>query len=133
VRLAPLLPTAAPWLGDPGLVAPVVLNLLGNALKFTPPHGEVTLDLALAPGVAEIRVTDTGPGVPPAARARIFEAFEQSGAEPAQQASGAGLGLFIARSMVLAMGGSLALESPPAGGSRFVVRLPAGGGPGPGR
>jgi light-regulated signal transduction histidine kinase (bacteriophytochrome) len=122
VRLTLALPPAAPWVGDPGLLAPVVLNLLGNALKFTPPRGEVTLSLTLVPGVAEIRVADTGPGVPPAARARIFEAFEQVEGEAARH--GAGLGLFIARSMVLAMGGSLALDSPAAGGSVFVVRLP---------
>ncbi len=131
VRLELRLPAKAPWVGDPGLVAPVALNLLGNALKFTPPGGEVTLSLDLAPGVAEIRVTDTGPGVPPAARARIFEAFEQADAASARNEGGAGLGLFIARNMVLAMGGSLALEAPPAGGSCFVVRLPpASGQPG---
>jgi signal transduction histidine kinase len=124
VRLTLALPREAPWIGDPGLLAPVVLNLLGNALKFTPPRGEVTLALSLVPGVAEIRVEDTGPGVPPAARARIFEAFEQVESEAVRHQGGAGLGLFIARSMVLAMGGSLALDSPAAGGSVFVVRVP---------
>jgi light-regulated signal transduction histidine kinase (bacteriophytochrome) len=126
VRLELDLPPSARCLGDAGLVAPVVLNLLANALKFTPPRGEVALALALAPGVAEIRVTDTGPGVPASARARIFEPFEQLDASVARTHGGAGLGLHIARSMVEALGGSLRFEPGPQGGSSFVVRLEAG-------
>ncbi|MGG5818263.1 ATP-binding protein [Falsiroseomonas sp. HW251] len=125
LRLRLDLPESAPWRGDPGLVGPVLLNLLGNALKFTPPDGEVTLSLHLALRVAEIRVTDTGPGVPVSARARIFEPFEQADPAIARRHGGAGLGLFIARNMVQAMGGSLSLEPALSGGSTFVMRLPA--------
>lgn len=125
VRLVLDMPAKAPWRGDPGLVGPVLLNLLGNALKFTPAEGQVTLSLQLAPRVAEIRVTDTGPGVPVSARARIFEPFEQADPAIARRHGGAGLGLFIARSMVQAMGGSLSLDPATGGGSTFLVRLPA--------
>ena len=79
-----------------------------------------------------IAVTDSGPGIAPAERQRIFEPFTQGaaarlpeGAEGAEGAGGAGLGLAISRRLALAMGGNLQVQSAPGGGSTFVLELPA--------
>jgi signal transduction histidine kinase len=125
VRLRVDLIRAVPVVTDSSLVGPAVLNLLANALKFTPPGGEVLIELSSATGVAEIAITDTGPGIPKADRVRIFEAFEQGDESVLRRHGGAGLGLFIARNMVAAVGGSLSLRSGRRRGSCFVVRLPS--------
>ena len=128
VRLELDLPAAAPCVGDAALLAAAVVNLLSNALKFSPPQGSVACGLKVLPGRAEIRVADGGPGVPEADRERIFAGFEQLDGARNRQHGGTGLGLFIARTVVELMGGSLALE-PSGSGSVFVLRLPteAGG------
>ena len=75
------------------------------------------------PGGARIDVQDSGPGIPPADRERIFERFERANDDHAIQ--GLGLGLYISRQLVQAHGGSLGVEPAAAGGSRFTVTLPA--------
>ena len=110
--------------GDGPALRRALLNLVENAVKYTPPGGKVEIGLARADGFAEITVADTGIGVDPAEFERIFEPFHRLDAARAHDTGGAGLGLAIARSIVIAHGGSITVESAPGAGSRFTVRLP---------
>ncbi|MCP1673602.1 signal transduction histidine kinase [Natronocella acetinitrilica] len=103
----------------------VLLNLLGNAVKFTQVGG-VTLSVARTPSDDgwHLEVSDTGPGIPEAYRERIFEPFEQVPGMQAATREGAGLGLAIARYLVLGLGGSIAVDDAPGGGCRMTVMLP---------
>ena len=105
----------------------MLVNLLGNAVKFTPEGGAVTVGTALREkgGAAwgEVRVSDTGPGIPEAERAAVFEPYFRS-AETAR-APGVGLGLAISHALVARMGGELTLESEVGVGSTFTLTLPA--------
>jgi PAS domain S-box-containing protein len=109
--------------GDPGRLRQVLLNLVGNALKFTP-AGSVSLDVDLlssgADG-AEIRfaVGDTGIGIPLEKRQLIFEPFTQADGATTRRFGGTGLGLTISSRLVQLMGGTLSVESEPGKGSRF--------------
>jgi signal transduction histidine kinase len=108
--------------GDPVRVKQILLNLVNNAIKFTE-RGSVTLDLASGPGGAtRLRVSDSGPGIAEATRARLFQRFEQ--ADGAQRQGGSGLGLAICRELVACMGGEISLDSEPGRGSTFCVTLP---------
>ncbi len=107
----------------------VVENLCGNALKFTPAGGRVRLHIAGAPegdGVL-ISVEDTGIGIAPADRQRIFERFVQADSSVSRKYSGTGLGLALAREYVEMHGGTIAVESELGRGSIFTVRLPVTG------
>ncbi|MFZ0342243.1 MAG: HAMP domain-containing sensor histidine kinase [Gaiellaceae bacterium] len=103
---------------DGDRVLQIVTNLLANALHWTPAGGRVDLGLATDDGEVRVAVADTGPGIEPAAKDRIFRAF-WSGDD-----GGTGLGLTIARELALALGGRLELHSEPGRGSRFVLVLP---------
>ncbi len=107
--------------GDPLRIKQVLLNLANNALKFTE-RGSVKLSAQRVSEGLLFSVSDTGPGIPEASRARMFQPFEQV-AGP-QRAAGSGLGLAICRELVSVMGGSIELESRCGGGSMFHVRLP---------
>ena len=110
--------------GDEAKLTAVLINLLGNAVKFTE-GGDVNLGLIPLPeNFYRFEVSDTGPGISPDAQAAIFEPFHQAG-EGAQE-GGTGLGLSIAQRLVALMGGRLELESTPGTGSRFffTLRLP---------
>jgi signal transduction histidine kinase len=102
-------------------VAQVLLNLLGNAIKFTPEQGQIQVTATVRDGFMEVAVSDTGIGVAPADRERIFEKFNQSGRE---RPEGTGLGLPLARSLVELHGGRMWVESQPGGGSTFRFTLP---------
>jgi signal transduction histidine kinase len=105
--------------GQPRAVTQILLNLIGNAVRFSPSGGEVSILLADGEE-ASVTVVDRGPGVAPADRNRIFERFEQSGERPGK----AGLGLAISRRLAREMGGEVELlESD--GGATFRLRLPA--------
>ena len=104
-------------------LARVVRNLLGNALKFTE-AGSVTASCRRSEGAVEIRIEDSGPGIEPADRERIFLEFTQLNGASAGERAGWGLGLAICRRLVALMGGTLEVESEPGRGSTFVVRLP---------
>ncbi|MEJ1095307.1 MULTISPECIES: response regulator [unclassified Pseudoxanthomonas] len=114
--------------GDAGHLRQVLLNLAGNAVKFTD-FGEVRLDVAIAPSEGEqirlrFTVTDTGIGIPLAVRTRLFEAFEQADAGLSRRYGGTGLGTTIAKGLTEAMGGRIGFESTEQRGSCFWVELP---------
>jgi signal transduction histidine kinase len=114
----------AVWLrGDALRLQQVVLNLVGNALKFTE-HGEVELRAVLAQDRLRLAVRDTGPGIAPADLAQLFQPFVQVGPVPAQQ-GGSGLGLALSREIAVMMGGTLTAQSVPGTGSTFVLDIPA--------
>jgi len=124
LRLELDLPTPCPVHGDEARLRQVVLNLLGNAIKFTP-TGHVRLSARWpAGGPLQLAVADTGPGVPEAARERVFEAFEQLDGSFARRHGGTGLGLSISLELVRAMGGSLGCGAAPEGGALFTLELP---------
>jgi signal transduction histidine kinase len=98
----------------------IVSNLLDNAFAWTPDGGRVALELAAENGKIAVSVSDSGPGIGPAERERIFRPFWSLAGD------GTGLGLPIARELAHALGGELALQSEVGKGSRFELRLPAG-------
>lgn len=112
-----------PARGDERLLRQMLMNLLDNAIRHTPPGGHVTAALTVNDGFHEISVSDTGSGVPLEDRDRIFERFVRL--DPARsRPGGAGLGLPIARCIAEAHGGTLALEDGGPPGSTFLARLP---------
>ena len=116
--------TPATVRGDALALRRAALNLIENAVKYTPAGGKVELSLTTDGGHASLAVQDTGIGIAPADADRIFEPFVRLDAARARETGGTGLGLAIARAIVVAHGGTLTLESRPGAGSRFVVRLP---------
>ncbi|MEL7058899.1 MAG: ATP-binding protein [Acidobacteriota bacterium] len=113
-------------LGDRPRLRQILLNLLGNALKFTDRGSiEVAARWASATETLMLEVRDTGHGVPEEAQERIFQAFVQADDSSRRQSDGAGLGLAICRELVERMGGSITLDSEVGRGSTFSVRVPA--------
>ena len=111
--------------GDARRLEQVFLNLLGNALKFTPEGGRVTVQVAAGDDDVEVRISDNGPGIDPEFLPHMFEAFRQGDAVSARRYGGAGLGLSIAKELVEAHKGQIAAESAGVGrGATFVVTLP---------
>ncbi|WP_093138591.1 ATP-binding protein [Pseudoxanthomonas sp. GM95] len=111
--------------GDPQRVRQILLNLLGNAVKFTE-HGAVRLRvLPMAGEGVTLIVSDTGPGMNAEQQARLFQRFEQAeGARTAARYGGSGLGLAICQELAVAMDGTITVESTPGQGTRFLVSLP---------
>jgi signal transduction histidine kinase len=97
----------------------IISNLLSNAFRWTPDGGKVELELAASNGRILVAVDDSGPGVPPQERDRIFRPFWS------RDDSGTGLGLAIAHELAAALGGTIELDSQPGSGSRFELVLPA--------
>jgi len=113
-------------LGDPGRLRQVLLNLVGNAVKFTA-KGEVTVGIRMLEGARSTmryEVLDTGIGIEPEARRRIFEPFTQADASTTRRFGGTGLGLSISRRLAEVMGGSLDCAPRDSGGSAFWIDLP---------
>jgi two-component system sensor histidine kinase BaeS len=111
---------------DPVRIGQVVTNLVGNAIKFTPRGGSVTVDVRGEPGGgASITVADTGIGIEAAELPRIFDRFFRGSRATEARGSGSGLGLAIVRGIVEMHGGTVAVESRPGAGSTFRVVLPA--------
>jgi CheY-like chemotaxis protein/anti-sigma regulatory factor (Ser/Thr protein kinase) len=109
---------------DPGRLRQVLLNLLGNAVKYTREGGvELRVLAAKAPGVLRIEVADSGPGIAEANRTHLFQDFERLDTGSSQQ--GAGLGLAIAARIIRQMNGAIGYEPNPGGGSIFWLEVPA--------
>ncbi|MFC5826979.1 DUF4153 domain-containing protein [Nonomuraea insulae] len=123
VVIRPSVPAGLVLRADPDLLAQVLANLLDNAVRHSPPSGEVTVGV-LPEGEAGVRlaVSDQGPGIPSSARARVFERFSRLDAGRAADSGGAGLGLAIVKEIVELHGGSIRIDDCP--GCRMVVDLP---------
>ena len=122
------LPLGCRLVSDPGKIEQVLVNLISNAAKFSPPGGQITVRVAanaLEDGRRRVRaeVLDQGLGVPLAERERIFAAFEQT--EIGREAGGAGLGLSICAGHVALLGGTIGVDDAPGGGARFWLEFDA--------
>jgi heavy metal sensor kinase len=111
-------------LGDPDRLKQLLLNLVDNAIKYTPKGGKVTLGLRRAKGWAVLSVTDTGVGIPEKDLPHIFERFYRVDKARSRAAGGTGLGLPIVQWIVLAHGGRIEAQSEPGKGTTFTVWLP---------
>ena len=107
--------------GEERAVIQILVNLIGNAVRHSPPGGTVTLRFERDQGIASVAVSDQGAGIAPADQQRIFERFERASADE----GGTGLGLAISRRLARSMGGDISLESTPELGARFVLTLPS--------
>jgi len=113
--------------GDPDRILQVLINLIDNAIKFTPPDGSVTVKACRVrtdPDFVYVSVTDTGPGITPEARPLIFERLYQDPHAVDNNRKGLGLGLFIARELINLHGGRIWVASEPGSGSTFTFTLP---------
>jgi len=109
--------------GDERKVKQVLLNLLSNALKFTPEGGRIDVRAAMNDGMAEISVADTGVGIAPEDQEAIFEEFRQVGTAD-KKVEGTGLGLALSRKFIELHGGRIWVQSEPGKGSTFSFTLP---------
>ena len=116
--------------GDPARLRQILLNLVGNAVKFTR-NGTITVEIETEPAqtdlqIVEVRVIDNGIGIKEADQARVFDDFVTLDSSYGREAGGTGLGLGITRRLVQALGGTIGMESEEGQGSLFWVRLPFG-------
>jgi signal transduction histidine kinase len=137
LRVMPYPTPSAIYRGDDERVRQILINLLSNAVKFTPPGGNITLEIgrSQSPGpetrlqsnrsYVSFRVTDTGPGIPEEKKATIFDPFVQVETGHSRAREGSGLGLTISRRLSRLMGGDLTLQSEVGKGSTFTLWLPA--------
>ena len=116
---------AAPVEGDPHQLHQVLANLVRNALVHTPAGSPIELDVAHSDQTVTVAVRDHGPGLPASARERLFERFWRAEGGRERGRAGAGLGLAIAREIVIAHGGRIDAADAPGGGAVFTVELPA--------
>ncbi|MDP3040985.1 MAG: HAMP domain-containing sensor histidine kinase, partial [Deltaproteobacteria bacterium] len=103
----------------------VLRNFIGNAIKFTPRGGQITVSAVPKEGILEVCVKDTGPGIPKENLTIIFEKFQQAPLQRSNSMRGSGLGLAIAKHIITAHGGKVWAESGPGQGSSFFFVLPA--------
>jgi two-component system phosphate regulon sensor histidine kinase PhoR len=101
----------------------VMVNLLDNALKYTPENGSITISAKEADGIVAIKITDTGIGIPTNDLPRIFERFYRVDTARSREQGGTGLGLAIVKHIIQQHGGSIAVESTPGKGSTFTVSM----------
>jgi two-component system phosphate regulon sensor histidine kinase PhoR len=109
---------------DPSRLRQVVVNLLDNAVKYSPDGGRVDVRVAASDGSVAIEVADEGLGIPEEAQERIFEKFVRLDPEMRRGVGGSGLGLYISQELVERMGGRLRVDSRPGRGSTFTIQLP---------
>jgi signal transduction histidine kinase len=114
----------AAW-ADRERVEQIVLNVLANAVKFTPVGGAIDVRADVEGAQACLHVRDTGPGIPASAHEAIFQPFVQLSTGLTRTSEGSGLGLAISRDLARAMGGDVTVESVPGDGATFTLRLPA--------
>jgi signal transduction histidine kinase len=110
--------------GDPTAIHQIVMNLLENALKYSPPEKLVRVTVRELPAEAVIAVVDEGQGIPEEQMETIFDRFRQLDSSSTRRVGGVGLGLFIVKRLVDAHGGRVEVESTPGRGSTFMVRFP---------
>jgi signal transduction histidine kinase len=110
---------------DPERLSQVVVNILANAVRYSPRGGRVNLTAGRHDGHVQITIDDSGPGVPPAFRDVIFEPFKQIEGSAAHNKGGTGLGLTISQAIVKEHGGYIVVGDAPGGGARFTIGLPA--------
>jgi signal transduction histidine kinase/ActR/RegA family two-component response regulator len=128
LRLA-VAPDCSEWVrGDPARLRQVLVNLIGNAVKFTSEGSVLVWVETAGPGILRFAVQDTGIGIPPEKVGAIFEAFTQADGSHTRRFGGTGLGLTITRRLVDLMGGRLKVDSTVGEGSRFSCELPMGPG-----
>lgn len=125
IRFQPI-PDAPAAITDRARAEQIVLNLLGNAVKFTPAGGRIDVSTGRTEGMATLTVADTGPGVPSEQQNAIFEPFVQIGRTLTSGHEGTGLGLAISRDLARAMGGDVTVQSTERGGASFTLALPIG-------
>ena len=118
---------AARGLGDRQVLRQSLINLVDNAIKYTPVGGRIQLRVSESSAGALIDVSDTGPGIPAELRARIFDRYDRAGRARSSDVGGAGLGLAIAKWAVEVNGGQLSLEDTHGVGSTFRITLPRAG------
>jgi PAS domain S-box-containing protein len=114
---------AVAW-GDPPKVQQILLNVVSNAIKFTPAGGRVRIGVSRVADRVAVSVSDTGPGIPEEKQEAIFEPFVQLGRSLTSSHEGIGLGLAISRQLARGMGGDLEVESQMGEGSTFTLSLP---------
>lgn len=128
VRVSILTPLPERLYGDPSRLQQIIINLVGNSIKFTETGGiDVTAEIAGTTGdtvIVLISVTDTGIGIPPDVLPRLFQPFSQSETGRGRRYEGTGLGLAVTRSLAEAMGGTITAQSEAGKGTTFTVRLP---------
>jgi signal transduction histidine kinase len=110
--------------GDAARLRQVLVNLVENAIKYSPDGGSVRVRISDDSRYVQIAVTDEGLGIPVAEQERIFEKFYRLDAEMTRGVGGSGLGLYISREIIEQMGGRISVESAPGSGSTFSVELP---------
>jgi two-component system OmpR family sensor kinase len=127
ITLAAVTPEESPLRGDEDLLRRMILNLLDNAIKYTPVGGNVSVTCACVPDGYELSVTDSGPGIPAEMQSRVFERFFRADRARSRTGAdgGAGLGLSIARWIAEAHLGRIELVRSDATGSKFTVQIPA--------
>lgn len=117
-------PIAAPLVADPDRIIQVLVNLIGNAIKFSPPGGTIEVEGEQHDGRVVVRIRDQGPGIPADKQAEIFDRFAQADSADARAKGGSGLGLAIARAIVEQHGGRIWVQSVEGEGSTFAFELP---------
>jgi two-component system sensor histidine kinase KdpD len=108
------------------LMEQVLVNLLENAARYTPARSKIEISAGIHGPQAEIRVADSGPGLPPGTEKRIFEKFFRGNVATADSRRGVGLGLSICQGIIHAHGGRITAQNRTAGGAEFIITLPIG-------
>ncbi|WP_081673316.1 chemotaxis protein CheB [Magnetospirillum fulvum] len=125
IRLVTDLDDTLPWVyGDLTAIQRVLFNLVGNALKFTQPGGQVTVSAQVEPQGMVVRVADTGIGIKPSDLSRVLMPFEQGGLRTVREREGVGLGLPISKSLIELHGGCLSIESEEGVGTTVSILIP---------
>jgi signal transduction histidine kinase len=110
---------------DPTRCLQIIVNILGNAVKFTPENGTIGIDTVIQDDALLVTIWDTGPGIDKSEQEKIFEAFQQAhNGIYSRGEDGVGLGLTLSLKLARLMGGDISVESEPGNGSRFTITLP---------